>query len=58
MGDEKQENRTLTDDDVKAIIDEAFARLRSNVGGVVLGLAWKGAVIGLLILAYFGLKKG
>jgi hypothetical protein len=56
--EEKQEERTLTDADVDALIDRSFARLRENVGSAVLGLAWKGVVIGIVVLAYFGWKKG
>jgi len=55
---EENQERTLTDADVDAVLDRAFDRLRSNVGSGVLALAWKGAVIGFLALAYFGWKKG
>ncbi len=55
---EENQDRTLTDADVDAVLDRAFERLRSNVGSGVLSLAWKGVVIGLIALAYWGWKKG
>lgn len=57
MGDENKE-RTLTDADVDAVLDRAFDRLRSAVGGGVLALVWKAVIIGLLGLAAYGLAKG
>lgn len=50
--------RTLSDADIDAVLDRVFERLRSNVGSGVLSLAWKGMVIALLAIAYFGWKKG
>lgn len=60
MPDEKEEQleRTLTDADVNAIIDQAFQRLRLSVGDGVLGLAWKAFILGMICLVVYGLKKG
>ncbi|WP_434627681.1 hypothetical protein [Chromobacterium sp. CV08] len=61
MPDEKevlQQERTLTDADVDAVIDRMFQRLRLNVGDGVLSLAWKALLLGIVGLAYYGLKKG
>ncbi|MCD0493898.1 hypothetical protein LQD23_16575 [Chromobacterium violaceum] len=55
---EENQDRTLTDADVDAVLDRAFKRLRENVGSAVLGWAWKGLIIGILLLAYWGWKKG
>lgn len=61
MSEEKNElpqDRTLTDADVDAIIDRTFDRFRINVGGGVLALAWKGVIVFIVVVAYYGWKKG
>ncbi|MBA4707320.1 MULTISPECIES: hypothetical protein [Aquitalea] len=61
MSEEKnelQQDRTLTDADVDAIIDRTFDRFRINVGGGVLALAWKGVIVFIVVVAYYGWKKG
>ena len=60
MPDEKEDlqDRTLTDADVNAIIDQAFQRLRLSVGDGVISLAWKAVILGLIGLIVYGIKKG
>ncbi|MGC0155786.1 hypothetical protein ACPRNU_25275 [Chromobacterium vaccinii] len=55
---EQQQERTLTDADVDAVIDRMFQRLRLNVGTGVLALAWKAAILMIVAMAYYALKKG
>jgi hypothetical protein len=60
MDEEKTETteRTLTDADVDAVLDRAFDRLSSAVGGGVLALVWKAVIIGLIGLAAYGISRG
>ncbi len=57
-----EEQRSLTDADVNAIVDElerrATERFASNVGKGVLGLVWKGVLLALLWLAAYGAAGG
>jgi hypothetical protein len=54
--------RTLTEGDVKAIVDElekrATQRFQVNVGRGVLGLAWKAALYLTIWLAAYGAAGG
>lgn len=56
------EGRTLTESDVKAIVDElerrATQRFQINVGKGVIGLAWKAMVILLIWLSAYGAGSG
>jgi hypothetical protein len=56
------DNRTLTESDVKAIVDElerrAAQRFRINIGRGVLGLAWKACFYLMLWLAAYGAAGG
>lgn len=56
------DKRTLTDDDVRAIVDEmerrATQRFQINVGKGVLGLAWRAMVILLIWLSAYGAGSG
>lgn len=56
------ENRTLTESDVKAIVDElerrATQRFQINIGRGVLGLAWKTLFYLTLWLAAYGAAGG
>ncbi len=57
-----EEERNLTDDDVKALADELEKRLEnlvySNLGRGLLSLAWKGIVVAVLGIAAYGGIKG
>ena len=53
-----QQERNLTDADVEAIIDRTFDRFKMNLGAGVFSLAWKGFVVLVVVLAYYGWKKG
>jgi hypothetical protein len=46
--------RTLTDEDVEAIIDRAWDRITQNAGRGFISMAWKGALVILLGLASYG----
>lgn len=50
--------RNLTDDDVKALVDELEKRLEQQVGKGLIGLLWKAAVLGFLALAAYGFLRG
>jgi hypothetical protein len=54
--------RSLTDDDVKAIVDElekrASQRFQINIGRGVIGLAWKFFVYLVIWLAAYGAGGG
>lgn len=54
--------RSLTDDDVKAIVDElekrASQRFQINIGRGVIGLAWKFTVYLVIWLAAYGAGGG
>jgi hypothetical protein len=56
------ENRTLTESDVKAIVDElehrASQRFKLNIANGVLGLAWKACFYLVLWLAAYGAAGG
>jgi hypothetical protein len=56
------ESRTLTEADVKAIVDElerrATQRFQINVGRGVLSLAWKAFFYLLIMLAAYGAGGG
>jgi hypothetical protein len=56
------EERTLTDGDVKAIVDElerrATQRFQINIGRGVLGLAWKAGLYLAIWLAAYGAAGG
>ncbi|MBN3809411.1 hypothetical protein [Paraburkholderia sp. Ac-20347] len=56
------DNRTLTDADVKAIAREIEAgitqRFQLNVGRGVLGMAWKAMLYALILLAVYGAGGG
>jgi hypothetical protein len=56
------DQRTLTEADVKAIVDElekrAAQRFQINVGRGVLGLAWKALLLLLVWLAAYGAAGG
>ncbi len=58
MGDE---DRRLTDADIKALADEMEERMVNrfyrNLGSGVWGLAWKAVVLGALFLAAYGATK-
>lgn len=55
-------NRTLTEDDVKAIVDElehrAAQRFQINIGRGVLGLLWKVCLYLMIWLAAYGAAGG
>ena len=55
------EERTLSDGDVKAIVDALEVRLADKfykvVGKGFWGFVWKGVVTGMLFLAAFGAMK-
>lgn len=59
MGDNP---RNLTDDDVKAVVDELERRIVerffSNVGKGVWQLAWRGLIALTVLLAAYGAVKG
>ena len=57
MSDEK-ENRNLSDEDVRAIIDELESRLEKHVGRGLISLAWKAVILALLLLAVWGYNAG
>lgn len=50
--------RNLTDEDVKALIDELESRLEQQVGKGLIGLLWKAAVLGFVALAAYGFLRG
>ena len=56
------DHRTLTESDVKAIVDElekrATQRFQINVGRGVLGLAWKACLYLILWLSAYGAAGG
>lgn len=52
------EKRTLTEEDVKALIDELESRLEKNLGKGLLALIWKVVILLLLILIAWGASKG
>ena len=56
------DNRTLTESDVKAIVDElerrAAQRFQINIGRRVLGLAWIACFYLMLWLAAYGAAGG
>lgn len=52
------ENRNLTDDDVKAIVTEIRTQLEREAGRGIIGLIWKFALLGFLLLAAYGALKG
>ena len=58
MGDE----RNLTDDDVRAVVDQIEERMverfYGDLGRGVWGIAWKAIVMGLVALATYGSVKG
>lgn len=55
-------NRTLTEDDVKAIVDElesrAAQRFQINIGRGVLGILWKMSLYLMIWLAAYGAAGG
>lgn len=53
----EKETRTLTDDDVKALVDEMESRLEKSVGRGMISLLWKAALLGFLIVAGIGFFK-
>ena len=57
-----EENRSLTDADVEAIVDALEGRLAkkiyNDVGKGVLGMVWKGVLVALVWLAAYGAAKG
>ena len=56
------DDRTLSDGDVKAIVDElerrAAQRFQINIGRGVLGLAWKAGLYLVIWLAAYGAAGG
>jgi tetrahydromethanopterin S-methyltransferase subunit G len=50
-------NRNLSDDDISELVKQLKAEFFSNVGKGVWSLAWKGFVIGLIILSLYGAHK-
>jgi restriction endonuclease Mrr len=56
--EDERRNRALTDEDVKAIVDELEARVSTaffrNLGKGIFGLFWNAALIGILALAGYG----
>lgn len=55
---EPKDKRTLTDEDIAALIDELESRLEKHVGRGLLSLVWKAAILGFLVLVTWGLLKG
>lgn len=55
MSDEK---RSLTDDDVKALVDELESRIEKNLGRGLIALLWKIFICILLMLIAWGATKG
>lgn len=55
---EPKEKRTLTDEDIAALIDELESRLEKHVGRGLLSLVWKAVILGFLVLVSWGLYKG
>lgn len=57
-----EEKRTLTDDDVKALVDELERRFERrfylNLGRGVWGIAWKIIVSCIILIAAWGAFKG
>lgn len=51
-------NRTLTDADVEAILEQAEKRFYSNLGKGVWGLVWKALILALVAIAATGYLKG
>ncbi len=49
--------RTLTDEDIQALIDELESRLEKHVGKGMISLLWKAALLGFLFLAGLGILK-
>lgn len=51
-------NRTLTDADVEAILEQAEKRFYSNLGKGVWGLVWKALILAAVAIAATGYMKG
>jgi len=49
--------RSLSDEDVKALIDELESRLEQHVGQGLLSLLWKAAILGVLIVIAWGMNS-
>lgn len=60
--EEGREKRTLTESDVKAIVDELECRITKrfyfNLGRGVFAIVWKAIVTCMAILAVYGIAKG
>lgn len=60
--EEERRRRTLTDDDVKKIVDCLEDRLEQrfyiNLGKGIWAFVWRAAIAGLLVLAAWGHYKG
>ena len=59
---EERRQRSLTDDDVKAIVDgleeRILSRMYLNAGKGILSLAWRAFLIIVLALAIYGVVNG
>lgn len=52
------DKRTLTEEDVKALVDELEARIEKNLGRGLMALMWKALILVFLLLVAWGAAKG
>lgn len=52
-----EEDRNLTDADVKAIAKEMKEQFYSNLGKGVWSVVWKAIIAALIAIAYYGMNK-
>ena len=53
-----KDKRTLSDEDVQALIDELEARLESHVGRGLLSLLWKAIILCFVAVISWGIYRG
>lgn len=52
------EKRTLSDEDVKALVNELEARIEKNLGRGLMALIWRVVIVLFLLLVAWGFTKG